>query len=444
MDPDRWRRIKDVYSEACKRQGGERERFLADACAGDPLLRDEVEGLLSQPASTNNLLELFGGPELALVASLGVESDPSALIGQRIGIYDVQSLLGAGAMGDVYRARDTKLGRDVALKMLPALLTADPDRRMRLEREARVLASLNHPNIAAIYELEESRGPALVLELVEGETLKDRLARGHVPIMTALHVARQIADALAAAHWRGIVHRDLKPSNIKITPDGVVKVLDFGIAKVVSDDAPRSDFVQPATTASSATRAGAIVGTAGYMSPEQARGDPVDKRADIWAFGCVLYEMLSGRGAFAGDTVADTIAAIAAREPDWTALPGNVPSTVRRLLQQCLEKDPSQRLGRIDEARATLERLVAAGTSWRMGYRAVAAIAVALSVLAGAAVIFYGRPVERARSDSQGAPVRADQQRGQPWRGREGVLLLPQRTRDQRLSVRERLLDVPP
>jgi hypothetical protein len=387
MDPDRWRRIKDLYSEGRKRRDAEREAFLAAACAGDPAMRDEVQNLLDQPASTDEFFQLLGGPEHVVLARLGDEPEPAVLVGQRIGIYQVQSLLGAGAMGEVYRAHDTKLGRDVALKMLPAALTADPDRRMRFEREARVLASLNHPNIAAIYGLEESRGPALVLELVEGDTLKDRLAREGMPVAAAIGVARQIADALEAAHSRGIVHRDLKPSNIKITPDGVVKVLDFGIAKVISDG-PGLDSVQIRTTRSSETRVGAIVGTAAYMSPEQARGEPVDERADIWAFGCVVYEMLSGRAVFAGDTAGETADAIVPRAPDWTALPVNVPSPVRRLLRRCLETEPLQRLARIGDARTVLERLAAAGSSRRANYRAVP-IAAALLLLAGAAVLFY-------------------------------------------------------
>src|SRR5207245_1204024 len=238
--------------------------------------------------------------------------------GTKLGPYEIVAPLGAGGMGEVYRGRDTKLGRDVALTLLPPLFAADADRLARFEREARLLASLNHPHIGAIYGFEEANGlRGLVLELVDGDTLADRLRDGAVPIAEALSLARQIADALDAAHERGIVHRDLKPANIKVTRDGQVKVLDFGLAKVVADDAAGPNLAQSPTRTADGTRDGIILGTAAYMSPEQARGKPVDKRTDIWAFGCVLYELLTGRAAFAGDTVSDTTAAIPTREPPW-------------------------------------------------------------------------------------------------------------------------------
>ena len=243
--------------------------------------------------------------------------------GTRLGTYEIADLLGAGGMGEVYRARDSKLGRDVAIKILPAAFTSDPERLARFEREARVLASLNHANIGAIYGLEDSGGiRGIVLELVEGDTLADRLARAPrgLPVKEALTIARQIADALDAAHEKGVIHRDLKPANIKITPSGVVKVLDFGLAKPALDER-QVDLSQSPTVAASGTREGVILGTAAYMSPEQARGKAIDKRTDIWAFGCVLYEMLSGRSPFAGDSFADTAARILERQPDWAALP---------------------------------------------------------------------------------------------------------------------------
>jgi serine/threonine-protein kinase len=259
-------------------------------------------------------------------------------------------------MGEVYRARDTKLRRDVAIKILPDLFTSDPQRLVRLEREAHMLAALNHPHIAAIYGLEDADGVrALVLELIEGETLAQRLRQSPLALPETLAIARQIADALEAAHERGIVHRDLKPSNIKITPDGTVKLLDFGLAKVIANDAGTSDPEQATTITVDATSAGMILGTAAYMSPEQARGKPVDKRADIWAFGCVLYEMLARRRAFSGETASDTIAAILEREPSWDQLPDAIPLPVRRLLQRCLEKDPKRRLRDIGDARMELE-----------------------------------------------------------------------------------------
>jgi Tol biopolymer transport system component len=249
-------------------------------------------------------------------------------------------------MGEVYRARDTKLDRDVAIKVLPSLFIADAERAARFEREARTLAALNHPNIGGIYGLEESNGAmALILELVEGPTLADRVAQSALPVDEALVIARQIAEALEAAHDQGIVHRDLKPANIKLRPDGTVKVLDFGLAKAFdAAPAPTSSLSISPTLTSPATQIGVILGTAAYMAPEQARGKPVDKRADIWAFGCVLFEMLAGRRTFDGQDVTDTIAAIVRSEPDWVSLPGETPPQIRRLLKRCLAKDPKHRL----------------------------------------------------------------------------------------------------
>jgi eukaryotic-like serine/threonine-protein kinase len=259
-------------------------------------------------------------------------------------------------MGEVYRARDGKLGRDVAIKVLPQAFAADGERLARFRREAKVLASLNHPNIAAIYGLEESGGvEALVLELAEGETLAERLAGGPLPAQEALEIARQIAEALEAAHERGIVHRDLKPANVKLTPAGQVKVLDFGLAKAYVGEAPSPDISTSPTLTAAATQAGVALGTAAYMSPEQARGKSVDKRADVWAFGAVLYEMLTGQRAFSGETISDTLAAVLKTEPDWRALPSSTPSAVRRLLARCLRKDPSRRLRDMGDARIEIE-----------------------------------------------------------------------------------------
>jgi serine/threonine protein kinase len=261
--------------------------------------------------------------------------------GDRLGPYEILAPIGAGGMGEVYRARDTKLDRDVAIKVLPAALAQDPERLARFEREAKVLASLNHPNIAQIYGIEER---ALVMELVPGETLK-----GPLPLETALNYAKQIADALEAAHEKGIIHRDLKPANIMITPEGVVKVLDFGLAAVAQSSDPSNPANSPTLTISP-TRAGMILGTAAYMSPEQARGKAVDKRADIWAFGVVLFEMLTGKPLFAGETVSDTLAHVLTKEPDWD----QVPAKVRRPLEACLQKDPKQRLQAIGDWRLLL------------------------------------------------------------------------------------------
>ena len=242
--------------------------------------------------------------------------------GTSLGPYAVTAKIGEGGMGEVYQARDTKLDRDVALKVLPEAFTADPDRLARFEREAKVLASLNHPNIGSIYGLEEAEGiRALVLELVEGPTLADRITQGPIPIDEALPIAKQIAEALEAAHEQGVIHRDLKPANIKVKPDGTVKVLDFGLAKAFQPDPASGDASQSPTLTAAATQAGVIMGTAAYMAPEQAKGKVVDKRADVWAFGAVVYEMLTGTRAFVGDDVSDTLAAVLRAEVNLDGLP---------------------------------------------------------------------------------------------------------------------------
>ncbi|MEX0879711.1 MAG: protein kinase [Thermoanaerobaculia bacterium] len=276
--------------------------------------------------------------------------------GTRLGPYEIVSPLGAGGMGEVYRARDTRLGREVAVKILPQAFALDADRLARFQREAQVLASLNHPNIAHIHGLEESGGGrALVLELVEGETLAERIAQGPLPVEEALEVARQIADALEAAHEKGIIHRDLKPANVKRTPEGKVKVLDFGLAKALKPDHSSPDVTTSPTMTAASTQAGVVIGTAAYMSPEQARGKVADKRSDIWAFGAVLYEMLTGTKTFGGETVSDTLAAVLRSDPDWGALPEGTPPGVRRLLRRCLERDPRRRLHDIADVRLDME-----------------------------------------------------------------------------------------
>jgi serine/threonine protein kinase/Tol biopolymer transport system component len=277
----------------------------------------------------------------------------------RLGPYEILAPIGAGGMGEVYRARDSKLGRDVALKVLPDAFARDTDRMARFQREAKVLASLNHTNIAAIHGLEDSgKTHALVMELVEGPTLADRIRLGPIPMDEALQIAKQIADALEYAHEHGIVHRDLKPANIKVTNDDAVKILDFGLAKAIEGDAASADLANSPTMSRMATMAGVLLGTAAYMSPEQAKGKPVDRRADIWAFGCVLYEMLTGKMAFRGETVTDTLAAVIKEEPDWTQLPAATPVRIRVLLQRCLQKDPKQRLRDIGDARISLEEVL--------------------------------------------------------------------------------------
>jgi serine/threonine-protein kinase len=284
--------------------------------------------------------------------------------GTRLGSYEIVSPLGAGGMGEVYRARDNKLGRQVALKVIPDAFAMDPERLARFEREAQLLASLNHPNIAALYGLEESQGTrALVMELVEGDTLAERLAHGPLPLDEAVACARQIAEALEYAHEHGVVHRDLKPANIKLLPDGTAKVLDFGLAKAQAADNAGGSPVSSPTLTAAATKMGMIIGTAAYMSPEQAKGRAVDRRSDIWSFGCVLYEMMAGKLAFQGETVTDTLAAVVRGEPDWILLPATTPVTLRRLIERCLRKDLKNRLQAIGDARIALEECLSGETA---------------------------------------------------------------------------------
>jgi hypothetical protein len=328
--------------------------------------------------------------------------------GTRLGAYQIVSLLGAGGMGEVYRARDTKLNRDVALKILPEAFATDPDRLARFKREAQVLASLNHPNIAAIYGFEDSGSThALVLELVEGPTLADRIAKGPIPLDEALPIAKQIAEALEAAHEQGIIHRDLKPANIKVRDDGTVKVLDFGLAKALEPaSGVRPDLTNSPTITSPAlmTGVGTLLGTAAYMSPEQAKGRSADKRSDVWAFGCVLYEMLTGRRAFEGEDVSDTLAAVLRADPDWIALSPDVSLAIRTLVRRCLEKDRRTRIADISTARflmnepaldsASVATAPAPGPPRRASWRRLVplgVVAIVAAALTGVAMLVAGR-----------------------------------------------------
>lgn len=349
--PERWPQVERIYSAVVARPESEWATALTELCAGDASLRNEVESLLAHEEAAGTFLET---PALAEAGVADDIASERALIGRRFGPYTVLAPIGSGGMAEVYRARDEQLGRQVAIKLLPSHFASDPDRRARFEREARTLAVLNYPHIGAIHGLEDVDGcPALVLELVEGETLAELVARGPLPLTSALAIARQIADALDAAHKKGIVHRDLKPANVKVTPDGMVKVLDFGLAKAVAGDS--SDLRQSPTMTAGRTRDGIILGTAAYMSPEQARGKPVDQRTDIWAFGCVLYEMLTGHGAFARETVTDTLAAVIERDPEWNRLPPATPPSIIRLLRGCLEKDPARRLHDVANVRTGID-----------------------------------------------------------------------------------------
>jgi len=387
MNPSEWAPANKIFHRAVLLPETARHAFIVRECAGDAELCAEVESLVQCHRDGT----LSRGPEIPA--------------GTRIGVYEITGFIDAGGMGEVYRAKDTRLKRDVALKILPESFAADPDRLARFQREAEVLASLNHPNIAAIHGLEESNGThALVMELVEGEDLSQRIGRGPIPLDEALPIAKQIAEALEAAHEQGIIHRDLKPANIKLRPDGTVKVLDFGLAKAMEPiSAPSADVTASPTITSPAmmTGIGMLLGTAAYMSPEQAKGRQADKRSDVWAFGAVLYEMLSGQRAFKGDDISDTLAAVLRQDLDWTALPASTPASVRRLIARCLDRDVRRRLRDIGEARIVLDDPAALATGDAGGPPAVArpqplwrrAIPVMLSaivagVLASAATVY--------------------------------------------------------
>ena len=354
MTPDRWQLISRIYHEASAQPADARDLFVRQAAAGDSDVERQVRSLLARSADDSFLhsrIVSAGWPD---------DSRPPVLAGARLGRFEVRGLLGSGGMGEVYRAHDDTLGRDVALKILPPHLE-DRDRLARFEREARVLATLNHPNIAAIYGVEAIPGHgaadpglrAMVLELVDGETLADRVARGPLPIDDAIGVAMQLTEALEAAHEKGIIHRDLKPANIAIRSDGVVKVLDFGLSKAFDVASLPGD--RPPVAAAGHTLDGVVLGTPAYMSPEQARGQAIDKRTDIWAFGCVLYEMLTGAPAFTGDSASDTISAVLNGEPSRSALPAATPPGVRRVIERCLVKDARRRLRDIGDARADMD-----------------------------------------------------------------------------------------
>ena len=283
-------------------------------------------------------------------------------VGTQLGSHEITALLGKGGMGEVYRARDKKLKRDVAIKILPDEFSRDIDRVSRFQREAEVLASLNHPNIAAIYDLDEAGGLRyLILELVEGETLTERLRRGPIAAIEALKIAQQIVDALEAAHEKGIIHRDLKPANVKITPEGKMKVLDFGLAKAMEAETANPNLSHSPTLSNLATNAGIILGTAAYMSPEQANGFPADRRSDIFSFGVVLYEMLTGRQPFQGRTTSEIMASVLVKEPDWTVMPPNLNPRIHELIHRCLQKDAKARWQAVGDIRVEIENLLSGG-----------------------------------------------------------------------------------
>jgi eukaryotic-like serine/threonine-protein kinase len=387
MQHEVWRRVEELFHAALERTPDTRRTFLDGMCGADTAMRRQVELLLANEEKAESFLEVSAIEDTAFAVTAA-----GSLLSRQFGPYHILSPLGAGGMGEVYRAHDSKLDRDVAIKTLPHEFARDPDRLARLRREARTLASLNHPNIAAIYGLEESEeADCLVMELVEGETL-----RGPLPVQTALERACQVAAALEAAHDKGIIHRDLKPANVKVTSQGRVKVLDFGLAKAIWGLEGNHDLSHLAGVTGVESVAGQIVGTPGYMSPEQAHGRDVDKRTDIWAFGCLLYELLTGTRAFPGETLPDTIAAVLEREPEWQALPAKTPARVRELLRRCLQKDAACRLHNIADARRTIEQAQRGWNRWR-----VAAIAAgSLAMLAVAAALWL-----RSTSARRSAPV---------------------------------------
>jgi serine/threonine protein kinase len=372
-------------------------------------------------------------PHLPIITAFGAKS-LSLPPGTRIGPYEIAAKIGAGGMGEVYRATDTHLKRTVAIKVLPEAVATDGERLARFQREAEVLARLNHPNIAAIYGLEKSDGTAaLVMELVEGPTLADRIAQGPIPVDDALPIAKQIAEALEAAHEQDIIHRDLKPANIKVRPDGTVKVLDFGLAKVLEPAHHAIDATQSPTITSPAmmTGVGVLLGTAAYMSPEQAKGREADRRSDIWAFGTVLYEMLSGKRAFAGDDVSDTLTAVLRDDPNWSALPAKAPARIRQAMRVCLQRNPKQRAQAIGDVRLALE-----GAFETTAPQATASVAAPLwrrfgALTAGALVVagVTGAVVWWPRAPSPLVFSRHQKQRGPAYLRRAGYYARRRRIR---------------
>ena len=371
MSPERWRRAEDLFHACLGLAPEARTEYLKGACGQDSELLRQVELLLTSASQAGSFLEFSATADLTVTLTTD-----ASMVGRQFGPYRILSPLGAGGMGEVYRARDSKLGRDVAIKILPAEFACDAERLARFRREARTLASLNHPNIAAIYGLEESaEGDCLVLELVEGETLG-----GPLPLAIALDRAAQVAEALEAAHEKGIIHRDLKPANVKVTPRGRVKVLDFGLAKAMWGTEENRGPSQTVATRGVETLVGHVIGTPAYMSPEQARGLPVDQRTDIWAFGCLLYELLTGNRVFRGATAQDTIASVLERDPDLQALPLKTPTRIRELLRQCLTKDVNQRPSKIAEIRRTLQLEQRGWSRWRLPAFA-AAVTLAITII---------------------------------------------------------------
>ncbi len=406
IKPERWQRIEQLYHAALECDANERESFLTAACAGDEALRGEIETLLRCDARAEHFIEL---PALEIAAQLRAEEKVQSMIGRKLDHYQILSLLGAGGMGEVYRARDSRLGREVAVKVLPAAFAADTDRLRRFEQEARAAGMLNHPNILTVHDIgaaspENGRAPYIVSELLEGETLRERMNSAAMPVRKAIDYAQQIARGLAAAHEKGIVHRDLKPENLFVTKDGRVKILDFGLAKLKPPQVGGA-IDKEALTQRQLTDPGVVMGTVGYMAPEQVRGQEADHRADIFAFGAILYEMLTGRRAFQGETMAETMTAILKEEPhDITEINSKVQPQLERVVRHCLEKQPEDRFQSARDLGFDLESLslvsgasktsipVEPATRQRRSWPLLAGIALALLAVVFVAGIFVGRP----------------------------------------------------
>ncbi len=374
LERNDWERLDELLKEALERPPGQRDNWIEAACAGDEALRQRLAELLRLAEDEHEQWQPggAGGSPYDTTGGLDAEHEDDTPLapGQRLGRYEVLDLLGVGGMGHVYRALDPGLGREVAIKALASAFRGDSASLRRFEREARVLATLSHPNIAAIYGMEQLAGaPYLILERVEGGTLAERLRHGPPPLMETLAVAVQVAEGLEEAHGKGVIHRDLKPSNVMLTSEGRVKLVDFGLAKTTSTRADAAASLEPMTAA------GAILGTAAYMSPEQVNGQEVDARTDVWAFGCLLYEMLSGRAAFPGRSVPEVLAAVLRDDPDWSALPAETPAALRRLAERCLRREPRQRLQHIGDARLELSDLELGAQTQAATVRAPAAVA---------------------------------------------------------------------
>ena len=419
MNPQRWREVEDIYQSAIELKPESRGEFLAKICKDDAALRREVESLLE----LDSLPQLIDQPAWDVAPEL-LDDEADLAAGTELGPYRVEAVLGAGGMGKVYRATDTRLGRPVAVKLSRLEFSK------RFEREAQAIATLNHPNICTLFDVGHNY---LVMELVEGLTLADRIKEGPVPVDEALEVSRQIIAALAAAHEKGIVHRDLKPGNIKIKPDGAVKVLDFGLAKL--GGTPTVHTENSPTISTMSTQAGMILGTAAYVSPEQARGKPVDKRADIWAFGVVLYEMLTGRQLFGRDTISDTLASVLKDEPPW----GEVPTRVQRLLRSCLQKNPDNRLRDIGDASLLLEDIPAPMVNKRP-WLAWSVAAVLLATIVPLAYLFFGEPSDVPREPVQFPVSLPGKSQAPPFaispNGRQLAFVAPGSDQVQRLWIR--------